>query len=244
MDEKSNDITAIPKLTEILVLKRAIITIDVMGRQTEIAQKIIDVGDHYALNVKRNQPTLRDGVEPVFSDFLEGSLPSQPVRRYSTACKAHGRKESRGCYVCPPTGNFPDRDRWPKRKAIGTVISNTERDDKDCVDVRSTILSKVLPAKKFAALVVSHWAIVNNIHWQFDVAFQEDPLSHPQGERRREFSGLRRTALAMLKNEKTRKIAIKINGFQQAGTMSTCSKCFSGYSLWCNRPDGELCRVS
>jgi len=209
VDEKSNEITAIPKLLEMLELKGAIVTIDAMGCQTEIAKKIIDRGGHYVLNVKGNQPTLRDGVEQVFSDFLEGSPPKQPVRSSSITRKAHGRKESRRYYVCPVPHNLPDRERWPKLKAIGMVISNTERDGNDCGDIRYYILSKVLPAKKFAAVVASHWSIENNLHWQLDVTFREDHCRIRKGNADANFSGLRRTALTMLKNEKTRKIGIK-----------------------------------
>ena len=118
VDEKSNEIGANPKLLEMRELKGAIVTIDAMGCQTEIAKKIIDRGGHYVLNVKGNQPTLRDGVEQVFSDFLEGSPPKQTVRSSSTTRKAHGSKESRRYYVCPVPQNLPDRERWPSLKAI------------------------------------------------------------------------------------------------------------------------------
>ena len=208
-DEKSNEITAIPKLLEMLVLKGAIVTIDAMGCQTEIARKIIAGGGDYILNVKGNQPTLRDGIEQVFASHLDEMTSPHPVQSSSTERKAHGRKESRWSYVCTAPKDLPDRDRWPSLKAIGMVISNTTRDGKDCIDVRYYILSKKLSAKSFTAAVASHWAIENQLHWQLDVTFREDHCRIRKGHADTNFSTLRRTALSMLKNEKTKKLGIK-----------------------------------
>lgn len=208
-DEKSNEITAIPKLLEMLVLKGAIVTIDAMGCQTEIAHKIIDGGGDYILNVKGNQPTLRDGIEQVFASHLDEMPSPHPVQTSTTKRKAHGRTESRWSYVCAAPKDLPDRDRWPGLKAIGMVISNTIRDGKDCIDIRYYILSKKLSAKRFAAAVASHWAIENQLHWQLDVTFREDHCRIRKGHADTNFSTLRRTALSMLKNEKTKKLGIK-----------------------------------
>ncbi len=208
-DAKSNEITAIPKLLEILVLKGAIVTIDAMGCQTEIAQKIIDGGGDYILNVKANQPTLRNGIEQFFASYLDDMPTPRPVQTWSSKRRAHGRDESRWCYVSGLPDDLPDRDRWTHLKAIGMVISNTTRDGKDCIDVRYYILSKRLSAEKFAAAVASHWAIENQLHWQLDVTFREDHCRIRKGHADANFSTLRRTALAMLKNEKTKKLGIK-----------------------------------
>ena len=208
-DEKSNEITAIPKLLEMLVLKEALVTIDAMGCQTEIAHKIIDGGGDYILNVKGNQPTLRDGIEQVFASHLDEMPSPHPVQSSTTKRKAHGRTESRWSYVCAAPKDLPDRDRWPGLKAIGMVISNTIRDGKDCIDIRYYILSKKLSAKRFAAAVASHWAIENQLHWQLDVTFREDHCRIRKGHADTNFSTLRRTALSMLKNEKTKKLGIK-----------------------------------
>ena len=89
------------------------------------------------------------------------------------------------------------------------MISNTTRDGKDCIDIRYYILSKKLSAKSFAAAVASHWAIENQLHWQLDVTFREDHCRIRKGHADTNFSTLRRTALSMLKNEKTKKLGIK-----------------------------------
>ena len=208
-DAKSNEITAIPKLLEMLALEGAIVTIDAMGCQTEIARTIIDQGGDYVLNVKGNQRTLRDGIHAVFSEYLDGTPPADPVQAYEQSQSAHGRQESRWAYVCGVPDALPERDRWHGLKAIGVVITNTTRDGKDCADVRYYILSKKLPAKKFAKVVASHWSIENQLHWQLDVTFREDHSRIRKGYADVNFSALRKTALALLKNEKTAKVGIK-----------------------------------
>lgn len=208
-DAKSNEITAIPKLLEMLALEGAIVTIDAMGCQTEIARTIIDRGADYVLNVKGNQQILRDGIHEVFSEYLNGNPSEHPVQTCDTTHKAHGRHESRWAYVCPAPKTLPARDRWPGLKAIGMVITNTTRDGRDCVDVRYYIMSKKLSAKKFARVVASHWSIENQLHWQLDVTFREDHSRIRKGHADVNFSTLRKTALALLKNETTAKVGIK-----------------------------------
>jgi predicted transposase YbfD/YdcC len=208
-DEKSNEITAIPKLLEMLHLKGATVTIDAIGCQTDIARRIIDGGGHYVLNVKGNQGRLRDGIEEFFAEFLDGNRPSVPVHQQHSTNSGHGRKEARWHYVCPVPRDLPDRQRWPGLKAIGMVISNTIRDGKECVDIHSYILSKKLAVKKFAAIVKGHWAIENELHWQLDVTFREDHCRIRKGNADANFSTLRRTALTLLKNEKTAKLGVK-----------------------------------
>jgi predicted transposase YbfD/YdcC len=208
-DAKSNEITAIPKLLEMLALEGAIVTIDAMGCQTGIAQKIIDRGGDYVLNVKGNQRTLRDGIEKSFAEFLDNNPPERPVRMFYQKRKAHGREESRWCYVGQVPTTLPGRERWPGLKAIGMVISNTIRDGKECADIRYYIMSKKLSAKRFAKVVASHWAIENQLHWQLDVTFREDHSRVRKGHADVNFSTLRKTALVMLKNETTNKVGIK-----------------------------------
>jgi predicted transposase YbfD/YdcC len=208
-DEKSNEITAIPKLLEILHLKGATVTIDAMGCQTDIARRIVEAGGHYVLNVKGNQGRLRDGIEEFFAEFLDGNQPSALVQQQHSTNSGHGRKEARWHYVCPVPRDLPNRDRWPGLKAIGMVISNTIRDGKECVDIRYYILSKKLAVKKFAVIVKGHWAIENELHWQSEVTFREDHCRIRKGNADVNFSTLRRTALTLLKNEKTAKLGIK-----------------------------------
>ncbi len=164
VDAKSNEITAIPKLLQILEISGCLVTIDAMGCQTEIAKEIVDAGADYVLAVKGNQPTLHEGIQEFFNDHLEDDFARTPVRRHESTEKGHGREETRWYYICPVPDNLPDGSRWTKLKAIGIAVSNTQRDGKDCNEVRYYILSKYLSGRRFAEAVRSHWGIENRLH--------------------------------------------------------------------------------
>jgi predicted transposase YbfD/YdcC len=208
-DEKSNEITAIPKLLEILEIQGALVTIDAMGCQTEIAEKIVAGGADYVLAVKGNQPTLHQGIMDFFEDHLEDDFARVKVRRHQTQDKGHGRVEDRWYYLCPIPDDLPDRARWKNLKAIGMTVNRTERDGKESITVRYYIVSKYLSAKRFAKGVRDHWGIENNLHWQLDVTFQEDQSRIRAGHADANFSSLRRIALSLLKNESTAKVGVK-----------------------------------
>jgi predicted transposase YbfD/YdcC len=209
VDEKSNEITAIPKLLEMLEISGCLVTIDAMGCQTEIAREIVAAEADYVLAVKGNQPTLHQGIAKHFDDSLEDDFARTKVRRYETEQKGHGRKEQRYYYLCPVPEGLPDASRWAKLKAIGIAISTTERNGKECNEVRYYILSKYLSARRFAQAVREHWGIENRLHWQLDVTFQEDQCRVRKGHADTNFSTLRRTALSLLKNESTLKVGVK-----------------------------------
>jgi len=209
VDEKSNEITAIPKLLEMLELSGCLVTIDAMGCQTEIAQAIVDAGGHYVLAVKANQPTLHDGIADFFVDHLEDDFARVKVSRHQTQEKAHGRETTRDYYVCAVPDDLPDRRRWPKLAAIGVAFNETTRGDKYSTEVRYYILQKKLSARRFAAAVRGHWSIENRLHWQLDVTFGEDQSRIRKGHADANFSILRRTALSLLKNNHTHKVGVK-----------------------------------
>lgn len=209
VDAKSNEITAIPKLLEILEISGSLVTIDAMGCQTEIARQIVAVGADYCLAAKDNQPTLCDGLRGFFNDHLEDDFARTDVRCYVTEETGHGREENRYYYLCPVPEDLPDAMRWPKLKAIGIAISSTQRDGKDCIAVRYYILSKYISGRRFAEAVRGHWSIENRLHWQLDVTFQEDQCRIRKGHADANFSVLRRTALSLLKNESTLKVGVK-----------------------------------
>ena len=209
VDAKSNEITAIPKLLEMLEISGSLVTIDAMGCQTEIARRIVEAKADYCLSAKGNQPTLHQGIINFFDDHLEDDFARTKVRRYKTHEKGHGREETRYYYICPVPKDLPDRSRWAHLRAIGITVNITRRDGKDCVEVRYYILSKYISARRFAEAVRGHWGIENNLHWQLDVTFQEDQCRIRKGHADANFSILRRTALSMLKNESTLKVGIK-----------------------------------
>jgi predicted transposase YbfD/YdcC len=208
VDAKSNEITAIPKLLEILSLSGCTVTIDAMGCQTEIAEAIVASGADYVLAAKRNQPTLYDGIQKFFDEQLETDFATVKVSRHMTEERGHGREESRHYLVCA-VPELPDAQRWTKLKAIGVAISDTLRDGKNQCQVRYYILSKKLSARRFAAAVRGHWGIENSLHWQLDVTFGEDQCRVRQGHADANLSLLRRTALSLLKNNQSRHCGIK-----------------------------------
>ena len=209
VDAKSNEITAIPKLLEMLDISGCLVTIDAMGCQTEIARQIVAGDGDYVLAVKDNQPTLRQGIEGFFDQQFEEDFAGTPVRHYQTEEEGHGRKEERYYSICPVPEDLPDRERWAKLKAIGIVISSTRREGKDCHERRYYILSKYLSARRFAEAVRKHWGIENRLHWQLDVTFQEDQCRIRKGHADANFSIVRRAALSMLKNESSLKVGVK-----------------------------------
>lgn len=209
VDAKSNEITAIPKLLQILEISGSLVTIDAMGCQTEIARKIVDAGADYVLAVKENQPTLHRGIAAFFDGHLEDDFARTKARRHETEEKGHGRKEFRSYVVCPLPEDLPDASRWAELKAIGMAVSETQRDGKLCTEVRYYILSRYLSGRGFADAVRDHWGIENCLHWQLDVTFQEDQCRVRKGHADANLSILRRTALSLLKNETTRKVGIK-----------------------------------
>ena len=130
VDAKSNEITAIPKLLEMLELSGCLVTIDAMGCQTEIAAKIVARGADYVLAVKGNQPTLLEGIEKFFLEHLEDDFARTKVSRYETDERGHGREDTRTYYVCPVPDDLPDRHRWKGLAAIGLAITDSVRDGK------------------------------------------------------------------------------------------------------------------
>jgi predicted transposase YbfD/YdcC len=174
-DEKSNEITAIPALVERIDLEGALVSIDAMGCNPNIAQSILDAKADYLLAVKDNQPTLHEEIKSYFD-----TAPSTKVERSQTTEKGHGRLEIRTHTVShevdwmAPERSYPGAFRFPRLTTIAMVESRIERGDKIETERRSYISSRILPAASFADAVRSHWAIENNLHWTLDMTFHED----------------------------------------------------------------------
>ena len=209
VDQKSNEITAIPKLLELLDVSGCLVTIDAMGCQTEIAGKIIEAKADYVLAVKANQPTLHDGIVEFFLDHMEDNFARVKVSRHETKEHGHGREEHRRYYMCDVPEGLPDRARWKGLRRIGVAIGDTMRGDKACNDVRYSILSKRLNARSFGAAVRGHWSIENSLHWQLDMSFGEDRSRIRKGHADANFAVVRRMALSLLKKEKSQKVGVK-----------------------------------
>ena len=209
VDEKSNEITAIPKLLKLLEITGALVTIDAMGCQAEIAEKIVEGEADHVLAVKENQPTLHDGIVAFFLDQMEDDFARVRVSRHETFEHGHGRDERRTYLVCDVPDDLPDRGRWVGLKRIGVAISDTVRGGKPCDDVRYYILSGKLSARGFGAAVRGHWGIENSCHWQLDMSFGEDRSRIRKGHADANFAIIRRMALSLLKNETSQKVGVK-----------------------------------
>lgn len=209
--DKSNEITAIPKLLQMLELSGCLVMIDAMGCQTEIARDIVAAKADYVLAVKGNQPTLHEGIKAFFNRAIVHGFEERKIKvsRHETHERAHGRVETRMSYVCDAPADLPDRARWTKLTAIGMTFNQTTRQGKQTVEVRYYILSKKLTARRFAEAVRRHWSIENQLHWQLDVTFQEDQSRLREGHAATNFSLLRRAGLSLLKNNHTQKLGVK-----------------------------------
>ena len=199
-EEKSNEITAIPELIDRIDVQGAIVTIDAMGCQKEIAKKIVNAKGDYVLAVKDNQPKLHEAIKELFSDERQDDLLKMPTRECQTSDKSHGRKDER-CYVLAKLPrNFPLKDQWPGIKAVGMAVRVTEkRDGTTNGDVRYFICSRYLRGKRFAQAVRGHWGIENSLHWVLDVTFDEDQSRTRERRMADNLSWLRRFAISLLK---------------------------------------------
>jgi len=208
-DAKSNEITAIPELLKMLEFKGAIITIDAMGCQKEIARQIVDGGGDYVLAVKDNQPTLHAALQEHFTQLHESDFAASPVRRLTTRDQAHGRREQREYYIVPlPDSLRAFRNDWKNLTSIGQAINITERDGRETSEVRYYILSLESKVKPFAAAVRGHWGIENCLHWVLDVTFREDESRIRKDHGPENFASIRRAALSIIKRD-TSKGSIK-----------------------------------
>lgn len=205
VDEKSNEITAIPRLLELIDISGAMITIDAMGCQKAIAKTIRKEGADYCLAVKDNQPKLHEAVHEFFGEHLEDDFANHPCRRYTTNEKNHGRRDERQYLIAPIPKDFACRAAWPGLRAVGMAIRITEQDGRCTHDTRYYILSRYVSGGRFAEAVRGHWGIENQLHWQLDVTFREDDLRIRKGHAPANMSILMRTALSLLKNETTNK---------------------------------------
>ena len=207
-----------------------------MGCQTEIAEKIVEGKADYVLAVKGNQPTLHEGIVEFFLDHMEDDFARVKVSRHETNEQGHGRDEHRTYYVCDVPEDLPDRGRWKGLKRIGVAISDTVRGGKPCDDVRYYILSKKMSARSFGAAVRGHWGIENSLHWQLDMTFGEDRSRMRKGHADANFGVVRRTALSLLKNEKSQKVGVKNKRLdRRMERRLSANKCYSEHDLWCNR---------
>jgi predicted transposase YbfD/YdcC len=172
--EKSNEIVAIPRLLDLLAIEGAIVTIDAMGCQREIAQKIVDKKADYVLALKGNQGSLRDDVELFAAEQQAAGFKHTSVSRDQTVDGDHGRIETRTTTVIPDVAWLQERHHWPGLKAVVKVESVREIGNKIERETRFYITSLVLLAHLLGPVIRGHWAIENSLHWVMDMVFRDD----------------------------------------------------------------------
>jgi predicted transposase YbfD/YdcC len=196
--EKSNEIPAIPQLLELFAVEGALVTIDAMGCQKEIAQTIIDKGGDYVLTVKENQENLFDDIRKSFAEAIDNAE-SVAADTYATEESGHGRKEVRSYTILQDLKGIRNLDAWPGLRVIGMCYSERTVNGTTSQEVRYFIGSKKASARCYGKVLRNHWRIENNLHWQMDINFGEDRSRIRKRRGAENFALLRRLALTLLK---------------------------------------------
>ena len=199
VDGKSNEITAIPKLLELLDLRGALVTIDAIGCQKGIAEQIVAGGGDYLLAVKGNQERLLEDIQTTMNHALDGDLPSPQVATVAQPSTGHGRQERRTCTVVTNLDNIRDRAAWPGLKAVVLCCRERTVNGATTLEAHYFISSKRLAARKFIETTRGHWGIENGLHWHLDVSFDEDASRIQQRHAAENFAFMRKLALCLLK---------------------------------------------
>ena len=198
-EEKSNEITAIPLLLKQIELTKAVITIDAMGCQKDIARDIVAGGGDFVIAVKDNQPKLAEAIGAVVEKHLEGEWEALKHRSYDTTEHGHGRRDERFYFVAQVPPDFAAKGEWPWIKAIGTAVRiTTHADGSQSDEVRYYMRSRFLSGKRFGEAVRTHGSI-ESMHWVLDGTFREDDSRTRERTLANNVSWLRRFAVTLLK---------------------------------------------
>lgn len=198
--EKSNEITAIPQLLDMLFIKDCIITTDAMGCQRDIAEKIIDNKADYVLAVKANQPSLMKDIVDWFDYAEQNSFKEFEYDSHKTLDKGHGRIEKRKYYITEDIDWMESKAEWKGLKSIGMVIRESTENEKTTIERRYFISSLKADAKIFAKAVRSHWG-VESTHWILDMVFNEDRSRERKNSGPENKSLLNKVVLNLLKQD-------------------------------------------
>jgi len=210
--DKSNEITAIPELLQLLEISGCIVTIDAMGCQTEIAEQIIEQGADYLLTVKGNQPHLLEDMAFFFKLAHQNEFRKVEHAYARTVNKGHGRIETRHCWVISGEESLQflrDFGQWKHLKSMVKITSERQLNGKTTSETRYYITSLVADAKTILQAARSHWGVENSLHWVLDVAMGEDDSRIRKNNAPENMAILRRIAVNLLKQEKTLKRGVK-----------------------------------
>lgn len=211
---KGRELSAIEALLKLLELDGAVVTIDALGFQKDIAQSILDAHGQYLLQVKDNQPTLRQKLQTLFTEARLERFIGWEHDYFTETDGDHGRIETRRLWVCWDTSLLGDlAGQWPGIKAL-ILVERTRETGNGPTSVELSYyissLDRRTRAKRLAQHVRGHWTVENNLHWQLDVSFSEDDRRIRKGHGAENFSRLCRIALNLLKAEQTAKVGVAI----------------------------------
>jgi predicted transposase YbfD/YdcC len=201
-EEKSNEITAIPKLLELLELSGSIVTIDAMGCQRAIAEQIVAQGADYVLAVKDNQPQLHEAIRDYFETAGAVEFEGVPHTRFEETDFGHGRYEVRRHWLVEDLSTLPEPQNWSGLHSIGMVESERHQGEHISRERRYYITTLSGQAKAFANAVRAHWGVENQLHWVLDVTFREDDSRIRRGHAPANFNTLRQFAINLLKRHR------------------------------------------
>lgn len=209
VDEKSNEITAIPALLRAIEIAGCIVTIDAMGCQREIATTIIQADADYVLAVKENQPHLYNAIEQVFAEKLAQEHKPPDLRSDRTEERGHGRVEVRTTWTTDDIETLSMRDGWKGLRSIGLVVAERTIHGQTSIECRYYISSLASDPQRIGHAARAHWGIENSLHWVLDVAFREDASRICKDHAPQNVAIMRHIALNLLKQEKTAKLSIR-----------------------------------
>lgn len=211
VDQKSNEITAIPELLRALDLTNATVSIDAMGCQTAIAQQIVDQGGNYILRLKDNQPTLSSEVQDMFEQSVDNGV---AIEVYETHEQDHGRIERRRYSQLMNVEDISIHQAWPHLHSV--IMMETQRIDAHTIssETRYFIASSQKSVQDHAMIIRSHWGIENSVHWVLDVVFDEDASRIHMDHGPQNVAVLRHIALNLLRKETTYKASIRTKRYR------------------------------
>ncbi len=218
VNDKSNEITAIPQLLDLLDLRGCTVTIDAMGCQTAMAAKIRDGQGHYVLALKANQTTLYADVQALFADARAAKQPEYGMTSATDTTSGHGRIETRTAYVISDPeviAYLNPGDRWRDLASVALVEAQRTADGRTTTEQRYYLLDQVPPPTDVNALVRGHWGIENRVHWVLDVIFHEDASRIRTGDAPQNMGVVRHIALNLLRQEPS-KGSVKSKRFRAA----------------------------
>lgn len=209
VEDKSNEITAIPELLKLLSLKGCTVTIDAMGCQKEIAEQIREQQAHYVLALKGNQSGLQDDMRALFDAGMNTEFTGLSHDVYETHETGHGRTDDRTCHVIEIPKDHPQRAVWRDLRTLAVIVSRRVIKEQEAWESRLYVSSHPPRAKMLARAIRRHWGIENGQHWVLDVTFSEDARRQQDRNGAANLAAVRRLAVSLLRQDKTLKRGAK-----------------------------------